>query len=336
MPNEKEIDQYIHWFNNLSFFSDNSFILDNIEDFYKLTLFLNYHYSKIDLNIDLNNKKNNYPHVSTDDTIKIVQDFLNNHNININLNEMLENNTLITQKTFVNKIKDSEIFSNGKCYYDEKDNLEKIIITTNDTLYDSFILVHELMHYLNEPKGKRSFTSDLLTESISYAFELIFYDNLENTKYASTSKVYLFEIIKLIIYYAKEMSYIYKVILLYKHQKGLSQENYNKEFNDENYELTMKKFKEFCVNERLVIYDSWYIIAFPLAIYMFDEYQKDKKFINNIIMFNNSINNKELNECLKILNINDIIDLKRKIEESTPNFLKYIEKKTNLNNEKKM
>ena len=29
------------------------------------------------------------------------------------------------------------------------------------------------------------------------------------------------------------------------------------------------------------------------------------------------------------------IDLKRKIEESTQNFLKYIEKKTNLNNEKR-
>ena len=46
-------------------------------------------------------------------------------------------------------------------------------------MFDCGVLIHELMHYDNEPKHKRNLVSDMLTETISYSVELIFFQELK-------------------------------------------------------------------------------------------------------------------------------------------------------------
>ena len=35
-------------------------------------------------------------------------------------------------------------------------------------ILDSFAIIHEVTHYMNQPEGQRNVISDMLTESISY------------------------------------------------------------------------------------------------------------------------------------------------------------------------
>lgn len=196
----EKIEQYKNWMTNLSFFGYHKFIIDNIENLWNLTNYVGHSYSKYTEN--KYQTKNKFPNISLNETIELAQQFLTKHNFNINIRQMMENGTLILNKNTPKKTNDFyDIITDGTINYD-KNNKIIINISLEETIYDSIILIHELIHYLNQPLGKRNEVSDLLTEAISYGAELIFCEDLKNTQYENVRDNHFKTIEKLLYSYA--------------------------------------------------------------------------------------------------------------------------------------
>ncbi len=307
--NDKAIKE---WFDSLLFFGKKTFVLDEIENLISLVSQINKTYIKID-NYQY---EENFSSITKDEMLNIVQTFLNKYSINIDVYKLLENNIL--------KIEDSDqiAYYNGLTYMDSS-NQYKITINFTGSIFDCGVLVHEIMHYINRSDiyekilTEKNFTNMLLTESISYAMEIIFYEDLENSIYQNDQKIYKLGYGKTIECYCNNMVDIYKIILIYKKTNGIKLENYQQIYKDNNYDSTILKFQFYLLNKGFILKDTSYIIGLSLAIYMFVNYQKDNSFINNIIEFNNAINNNNFKDSLKVIGINDL----RIVKETLDDFL---------------
>lgn len=323
MVAQERINQYKIWFDNLSFFWNNPFVFDEIENLWNLINYLENKYEKFcDVHID---KKTSYTKLDEKECISLAQKFFDNHNINLNINQLIQNGTIILKKKDSEKT-DEFYYSNldGSSYYDENNN-RKLVVVMKGTILDCASLIHEIMHYRNQPTGKRNFVNDLLTESLSSVMELIFFEDLSNTIYNADRSLYfrLFE--KLIYIYAYQIYYIYKIILLYKRENDISKEKYDKIFINGKYEQALETFEMYVSQKRSVLRDTWMIIGLPLAIYMLDEYKKNKNFFELLEQFNTAINEKSIEECLCIININSREELVNKIKNSTNSFIELLD-----------
>lgn len=293
------INLYENWMYNLSFFDYHNFIIDNIDTLWKLTNYILNDFK--DFNKENNYLNIEYPRINLDETITLTQEFFDNHSFDINIKELIKDKVLTLNKN-VDKETNSyyNTKSDGNSTYDENQNR---IVTVNleETLYDSAVLIHELLHYLNQPISGRNETSDLLTEAISYAGELIFFEDLNNKELTKKHNIYLE---KTMYTYANNIYYIYKLINLYKTKQSLSEEKYNELYKDNNYEFTINRFEEYISNKGSIYRDTWFMLGLPLSIYLLEEYKKDNDNFNYIHLLNNNINKKDINECLNLINFN--------------------------------
>lgn len=329
----EKLEQYKNWMTNLSFFGYHKFIIDNIENLWNLTNYIGHSYSKYtEKNYQT---KKEYTSINLDETIKLAQQFLTKYNFNINIRQMLENGTLNLNKN-TSKITNDfyGTITDGTINYDKNN---KIIITINleETIYDSIILIHELIHYLNQPQDKRNEVSDLLTEAISYGAELIFCEDLKNTQYENVRDIHFKTIEKFLYKYAYNIYYIYKIIYLYKQTGDITEEKYNLIFNDNQYQNTMQKFDEYVENQGSIFHDTWYLFGVPLAIYLLEEYRIDNNNIQYLHILNENINNKTLNECLKLIKIDNFDIFKEKIKQSTETYKQLLDEICLKENHKK-
>lgn len=334
MVTKERINQYKVWFDNLSFFGNNSFVFDEIENLWNLINYISNKYEKFCyVHID---KKTSYTKLDEKECIKLAQNFFDNHHINLNINELIQNGTIILKKKDSEKTDDFYYSTlDGSSYYDENNN-RKLVVVMEGTIFDCAILIHEIMHYRNQPNGKRNFVNDLITESLSYVMELIFFEDLLDSVYNTDRSLHfrLFE--KLMYIYAYRIYYIYKIILLYKREDDISKEKYDKIFIDGKYEQALEKFEEYVSKKRSVLRDTWMIIGLPLAIYMLDEYKKNKNFFELIEQMNIDINEKSIEECLSIININSREELINKIKNSTNSFIELLDKLYLTENDKNL
>ena len=326
MIDKERLDLYKTWFDNMSFFGHNSFILDTIEDLWNLTNYIIGKYRDFcNYNID---KNTTYTNMTKEDTITLVKHFLSSHDINLKLKKLIEDGVLMLEND-VFETKDVNNFFNckkdGFSHYD-KDNKKIMFINMENTIFDGATMVHELMHYRNQPDNKRNFISDLLTEALSYGVELIFFEDLKDTIYHEDRSLHfkLFE--KLMYNYMYRIRYIYKIILLYKRTKDINEDLYNEIFDDGDYEITMKYFDLYVQQRECILQNTWMVIGLPLAIYILEEYKKDHNFFNSVELFNSSLNTKSLDDCLRALKINNQDDLKAKIKCSNNSFIESLRK----------
>ncbi len=311
MVSQERINTYKNWFDNMSFFSFNSFILDEIENLWNLSNYIYYEYIEVVKKIKF--EKYDFSYVSLEDNISLAQQFLDKHHINISIKELIANGNIVF-KRIGEKIKD------GTSYYD-KDNKRMIEIYLHNNIIDSCILIHEIMHYLNQPESKRNFVSDLLTESLSYGIEFIYIEELKQIKYNNDLNAFMKFGIPIILKYMDKVYYCYKLILLYKKEKDISLEAYNKVFKDKNYEKTIDCFEQYVIDKNSVINDTWNVLGFPIAIYILETYKKDNDFIKILMEYNKAINKKSYQECLNIIGLNIETEFTDKIKLSTASFL---------------
>lgn len=319
---KEELEQYKNWMQNLSFFSYHSFIIDNIENLWNLTNFIKSTFSKYETG--KYKTECNYSSISLNKTINLAQDFFIKQNINLNIRKMIKNKTLILNSTI---IKDKSNYygtkHDGISFSDENNN-KIITINLEETIYDSIIIVHELMHYLNQPSQQRNEVSDLLTEAVSYGAELMFCEDLKDKKYNQDRKLHFKLLEKTTYNYACNIYYIYKIVYLYKIKGDITEGKYNELYNDNQYLNTITKFKQYVESRGSIFSDTWYIIGFPLSIYFLEEYRKNTDNIKYLHLLNENINNKNLEDCLNIIGINGIADLKR-IQNSIESFKKLLD-----------
>lgn len=315
---KEKIEQYKTWMDNLSFFDNHSFVIDNIENLWNLTNYIGYSFSKY---IKYYQKENNtYSNINLNETITLAQDFFFDHNFNINVAQMIKDNTLIINEKAINKRNDfNGTEQDGISYYDENHN-KVAAINSQKTINDSIVIIHELLHYLNQPPYKRNGVSDLLTEAISYGAELIFCEELKNKKYKEDCESHFKNIAILTYKYAYSIYNIYKIVYLYKEKNDITEEKYNELYNDNQYLNTMKDFEKYTELHCSIFRDTWYMIGLPLAIYLLEEYKKDKNNIKYIHILNENINKKDLKWCMNAIGINNISILKEKIKTSIENF----------------
>ena len=314
MVTKERINTYKKWFENMSFFSFNSFILDEIENLWNLS---NYIYDKyIDVIKEINFEPHNFSYVSLEENISLSQQFLDKHNINVSIKELIANGNIIFKKIDDKTTKGKD----GTSYYDE-DNKRVIEIYLNNNVIDSCILIHEIVHFLNQPESKRDFVSNLLTESLSYGMEFIYIEELKQIKYSNDLNIFMKFVVPTILKCMDKVYYCYKLILLYKKEKDISLEAYNKVFKDNNYEKTIDRFEEYVKEHNLVVRDTWNVLGFPIAIYILETYKKDKSIIKKLMEYNKAINEKSYQECLSIIGLNIANEFIDKIKSSICGFL---------------
>lgn len=293
------INLYENWMYNLSFFEYHNFIIDNIDTLWKLTNYILNDFK--DFNKENNYLNIEYPRINLNETITLTQEFFDNHNFDINIKELIKDKVLTLNKNIDKETNDYyNTKSDGISTYDENQN-RFVTVNLEETLYDSAVLIHELLHYLNQPISGRNETSDLLTEAISYAGELIFFEDLNNKELTKKHNICLE---KTMYTYANNIYYIYKLINLYKTKQSLSEEKYNELYKDNNYEFTINRFEEYISNKGSIYRDTWFMLGLPLSIYLLEEYKKDNDNFNYIHLLNNNINKKDINECLNLINFN--------------------------------
>ena len=313
---EKEA-QYKGWMVNLSFFSDNSFVLDNIEILYDL---INYIARSYENYIHINKTDIDYTKFTLEDNLPLVQEFFNRHGFNLNLDKMIKNGNIIFDH-FDKKRDYYGAKTDGSSYYGA-DNKKIVSINVNSSLYDGIVLTHEIMHYLNQPDDKRGIVSDLLTEACSFASELVFCDEIKDMGYVNDYKLCLLYIMNTIYKMAIDINPIYKIIYLYKMSGKINSCAYDKIFNDGKYSIVMDRFNEYTDLRCNVFRDTWYIIGIPIAIYLYLETKHDKSNFKYIKILNDNLNQKGFFECLSLI---DMSDYRKKIELSTLEFLKVLD-----------
>ncbi len=311
MVSQERIKLYKNWFDNMSFFSFNSFILDEIENLWNLSNYIYNKYVEIFKKIDFS--KHDFLYVSIEENISLAQQFLDRHNINVSIKKLIANGNIVLKKV-------DKQTKDGISYYD-KDNKKIIEIYLHNNIIDSCILIHEIMHFLNQPEDKRNFVSDLLTESLSYGMEFIYVEELKKIKYSNDLDIFMKFGISTILKYMDKVYYCYKMILLYKKEKNISLEAYNKVFKDNNYEKTIDCFEDYVKEHNLIVKDTWNVLGFPIAIYILETYKKDNSIIKKLMKYNDAINEKSYHECLDIIGLNIANDFKNKIKSSTSSFL---------------
>lgn len=319
MVTKERINTYKEWFKNMSFFSFNSFILDEIENLWNLSNYIYYKYVEVIKNIKF--EKYDFSYVSLEENISLAQQFLDKHNINVSIKELIANGNIIFKKIDDRTTKSKD----GISYYD-KDNKRVIEIYLHNNIIDSCILIHEIMHYLNQPESKRNFVSDLLTESLSYGMEFIYIEELKQIKYGNDLSMFMKFGVPTILKYMDKVYYCYKLILIYKKEKDISLETYSKFFNDNNYEKTIDYFEEYVKEHNLVVEDTWNVIGFPIAIYILETYKKDSSIIKKLMKYNDAINEKSYQECLDIIGLNIETEFTDKVKLSTASFLSSLTK----------
>ena len=250
-----------------------------------------------------------------EDCIKDSQTFLDDFNIKINIQDLFNDGSIIITDGFDRK------YVNGTSGYDKENNKKLIYLHKTNNLLMTIVLVHELIHYYNQPSdNNRTIPSHFLTECISYAYELIFLDRYLSGKYESDAQDMYKQAINSLRWTAF-LIYAPVVSLKLFKDNTFTIEELEKRGNIENYFTEMKNF----INERRTISkELWNMMGYYLGIYCYIEYKKNHMFSDKILELNYSVNTKTFMDCLKIIDLNGIGDVFTKGRENLEEYAKFI------------
>ena len=116
MVTQERINVYKDWFENLSFFLFNSFVLDEIDNLWNLLNYIYFNYLEALKRTEF--EKIDASNVSLEENIFMAQQFFDKNHINVSIKELIDSGKLIFTKR-------GEIFSEGPAgysYYDQEKN----------------------------------------------------------------------------------------------------------------------------------------------------------------------------------------------------------------------
>ena len=251
----------------------------------------------------------------------LINNFYKYLNINFNMDDVINDGTFnltITDKEKVIKEGLEDYLIDGTNIYLDFNN-KSIDVYNNGIITDSVIWIHELTHYRNQEDDGRSDECDLLSETISFTYELIYLDYLEKLGYNKDVSNFRYDKVR-----NHEFSnviacwYISQLLILYNEVGDISKESYEYFYEDDNYEniinhfiyfiLDNERFKNNVDKEKLIFDILEYSLASTLSIYLYIEYKKNNKFIEKIEEFNEFINDVSLEESLVSIGFNNSIE----------------------------
>ena len=190
----------------------------------------------------------------------------------------------------------------------DEDGENKIYVNNTGYLLDVCAWVHEIKHYQNYPNHERNNTSHILTECISFTEELIMADYLGKIGYPYESAFLKFETLNNFYIFALDSYPINKLLSVFENKGEVSKENY--------FELYLEDDDfEDVIDNALRLFDTdtdnfrdgiRYAVSTLISIYMYVEYQKDPSFNSKIKKLEENINEKSLDDCLKIIGLSGL------------------------------
>ena len=312
----KQIKEYIEKTDKKYKEEYSKFVQHNAIQFYNIACVEISKIQRIQYHINI---KNNYEPMEINNSFEIAQQFFNMHKIKINLKDMYDRKILVFYND--NGQRNNQYFGNNsgptsyQGYNEERGNFVDIILSNN--IMDAFAIVHEVTHYMNQPTGPRSLTSDMLTEGISYGIEFIFAQSLINDNFMTEdAKLFIYNCQMEILEYAYKIAPIYRILHVYKNFKKINENNYNKIITNGNYQNDISEFENYMKSDRDYIRDTWNFLGKSISVYFYNEYRKDKNFVNKIIKLNDAINFMSFDYCLQLIDIRNLDDMFYKITDS--------------------
>ena len=285
----------------------NNFIIQNISIIDKLMNVLYLELDKQDLNIkdmDMVGKCKIY---SIEERINFVKEFYKNHNINFDIDELINDGTIgFSYDAYESEYPETQYeYEIGKLSryipdFGGHQGFEngKNLITIHNTGYafDSIILIHEISHYRDQFDYSNEI-SDLFTETLAFVESNI------AAKEILSLEEYKFYIIRQFLNLKYLISINHSLIdfmLIYKELGSISYDNYYMLFGsidpDDYTKLldTIFKTKE----EFDVLTCARYVVSYLLVPFLLNKYEKDNNFFNIIQELHNDINNYTIDQIL--------------------------------------
>ena len=239
------------------------------------------------------------------DTIEIVKEFL--ESINPSYKEKFEE--MVNNGVIRIREENEEEGNYLDWLIDEEGNTKlDIKIQMDNTLEDSFALTHEFFHTTNI-EYENGLNRYLLSEAISYTYELLLYDFLKNKNVSRLDNVLTIinnvnHKIERCDYLSKELEVLEKAINSFDklNEYDISDE----EESDEDY------FNDVDELEKNIIDDIKYVVAGLISILLFYNYKIGNISLENIDSLNKGIINGDNLESLRhvFLNIPNLDDIK--------------------------
>ena len=233
-----------------------------------------------------------YSKTSFYDSFKYAYKFLGNLNIDYQerLEKYVKDDTIIFEE------------NSGNVSYStlNDDNEREIYISIEENIGDAFSVVHELMHDINIDMSQTSISRDLLTEALSLLSEMLLEDYLvkNNVKDAKVPN-------NLNFYYAylKAIEVAFNLKLIeHTLNDGYINPSIYKELVDY-YDASYIVDKIVDDHGLTLDFEQRYIIAAPIACYMYNRIKKDKKNLNELFELNELIITKDFDDLLNYLDL---------------------------------
>lgn len=180
------------------------------------------------------------PIYSNLEIFEFVREYLNKYNIKLDFNRMLRTNKIVLEGNGIlesnKRIK--EITLRGHCPN------KQVIVSNNASYLDSVVLVHELSHFrtILDKNSKINFDNQSwYDEILAISEEFIMADSS-----LTSEKQYVFLNRLNSVYNRFNSLQVYlKLALVYKKYGNISKENYIKFWENDRYDIDIKKFREF-------------------------------------------------------------------------------------------
>jgi len=283
LPYKDRIKTYQKWLNNKTFFMGYNIAYKYVSTFEVISNSLPFHSKAY-----LNEKDSELSNISLKDSISLAQEYFDKYNFNINVQEQIDKGIL----HFDEKEKPKKgLNEDGHNYYDDNGE-RKCLVHLAHTIIDPVIIVHELLHYQNQPAKKdENEARNFLTEIVSYSNELIFADYLMKEKGIKEAKIIFFQDENSALQICSQLYDVYRFINIYK-ENGIVDYNVYKKSYNRGYDLMLKLFDEYASTIPNINSSTWNFLGYMLGTYSYEEYKKDPQFLNKINKLNDSMNNK--------------------------------------------
>ena len=258
---------------------------------------------------------------SINERINFVKQFYNRHNINFNVDEIINDGTIgfihglpleeYSETQYENETGKFSKYKPDLSGYQRFINTKNIIDVYNTGyLFDSVVLAHEISHYRNQFYNFNEI-SDLFTEALAFTECTIMAKEILNEE---EYNYYIKKQFHVYYYLSSHNRLFFDFITLYQKLGYISYDNYCLLFGNISNNDYIDKLEKIINDKPYDIFNSTrYTISGLLVPYLLNKYEYDNSFLNIIEELHNSINKDEIYQILLKIGLkfepnNDIIN----------------------------
>lgn len=252
--------------------------------------------------------------------IELLKRFYQEKNIPLDLDLILSNGVIDLECRKLEDYSFQGAFKEGcNSYLEDKKSIE---IYDHGILLDTVAWLHEFAHYRNQTDKDRSEMGKLFTETISFISELFYLDYLVDQGYEVED--YYLDNLNGEAGMIKLVAPILHLLHVYSKTGEITKENFNSVYPDSStvksefseyshpsdfsfhISYVLDDYHDSCCDHDYywsIVVGIMYSLAFPLQVYLYEEYKKDPTIFNQVEKLNDSLPMTNFEECMKLIGI---------------------------------